>query len=418
MAQGTALEPLLSGKLRRTLGPVFETRVRRTIHPLARKDFAVDLTVDKGSVDTGRDSLPLCEVELELKRGDRSQMFDVARTLMEAVPAQLTLKSKAERGYDLVAGTVVSPVKAEPVHLAPGMSTGEAFRIVAYSCLRHLLANEPAMLHGDAEGLHQMRVALRRLRAAISLFSDILDGEQAEMVKAGLKWITSQLGPARELDVFLASVVDPACKERAPPYGVPEIEGDLARKCREAHAHAEDAVRSSRFRILILDTAAWIDGGEWSDDDLARARGGRRIELSAAEQLQRRCDMIRKKGKRLSELDARSRHKLRIQAKKVRYACEFFADLFPGKKAAKRRAAFLGALRDLQDRLGELNDIEVHEGLTLDLAKKDERGREGGRRRAFAAGLLSGREDARLASVLEGANAAYEAFARIKPFWT
>ena len=75
----------------------------------------------------------------------------------------------------------------------------------------------------------------------------------------------------------------------------------------------------------------------------------------------RRFRKIRKQGKKLARLDARSRHKLRIQAKKVRYASEFFADLFPGKKASRRRAKFLSALERLQDCLGDLNDIAVHE---------------------------------------------------------
>src|SRR5499427_6342160 len=101
-AEGTVLEPLLTKKLRRGLKPVFETRVRRTVYPLADNGHAIALTVDQGTIDTGSRSLPLCEIELELERGDVAELFDVARELSHALPAQLALKSKSERGYELI----------------------------------------------------------------------------------------------------------------------------------------------------------------------------------------------------------------------------------------------------------------------------------------------------------------------------
>jgi len=120
----------------------------------------------------------------------------------------------------------------------------------------------------------------------------------------------------------------------------------------------------------------------------------------------------------LTRLDARRRHKLRIQAKKVRYASEFFAGLFPGKKASKRREKFLSALEDVQDCLGDLNDIAVHEDRITAIAdERRSRRRRGNPKRAFAAGLLTGREDARLDAVLENAIHAHAALAKIKPFW-
>jgi CHAD domain-containing protein len=121
----------------------------------------------------------------------------------------------------------------------------------------------------------------------------------------------------------------------------------------------------------------------------------------------------------LTRLDARRRHKLRIQAKKVRYASEFFAGLFPGKKASKRRDKFLSALEDVQDCLGDLNDIAVHEDRITAIADESRRSRRrrGNPKRAFAAGLLTGREDARLDAVMENATHAHAALAKIKPFW-
>jgi CHAD domain-containing protein len=150
-----------------------------------------------------------------------------------------------------------------------------------------------------------------------------------------------------------------------------------------------------------------------------RDRGEVAIEISAAEQLTRRFRKIRKRGKARARLDARRRHRLRIQAKKVRYAAEFFADLFPGRKAARRRRRFLSALETVQDDLGDLNDIAVHEDRITAIANEGGRSRRrrSSPKRAFAAGLLSGREDARLDAVLANAADACAALARVKPFW-
>jgi CHAD domain-containing protein len=151
-----------------------------------------------------------------------------------------------------------------------------------------------------------------------------------------------------------------------------------------------------------------------------RDRGEVAIEISAAEQLTRRFRKIRKRGKARARLDARRRHRLRIQAKKVRYAAEFFANLFPGKKAARRRKRFLSALEGVQDGLGDLNDIAVHEDLSEQLVDNKHVGgkrRRGGAKRAFAAGRLAGREEARIAPVLNEAEQAYATFSKAKLFW-
>ena len=118
LAQGTALEPLLSRKFCRQLKPVFETRVRRKTYPLTDGDSAIALTLDRGEIDTGDRSQPLCEIELELKRGHEAELFEVARELTHAVAGQLALKSKSERGYELLEGSEAAPVKAVPIDLS------------------------------------------------------------------------------------------------------------------------------------------------------------------------------------------------------------------------------------------------------------------------------------------------------------
>jgi CHAD domain-containing protein len=185
-------------------------------------------------------------------------------------------------------------------------------------------------------------------------------------------------------------------------------------------------VASARFRRLTLDAAAWVEIGDWTrrDDELGRTLRQRPAAAAAAGELRRRSKRIRKEGARLGGLDARQRHKLRIRTKKLRYACEFFTGAFPGKKASRRREKFIAKLRQLQDALGDLNDIVVHEGLAQRvIARTNGTGKPGPRRgrgakEAFAAGRLSGREEARFAPVMQIAEQAADGFARAAPFWS
>jgi triphosphatase len=416
LARGTALEPLVNDKLRRRLKPIFETRVKRTVYPLTNGESAIALTVDQGKIDTGTRSAPLCEIELELERGNEAKLFDVARGLTQALPVHLALKSKSERGYELLDDARDAPVKGAPVELCRGTNTRDGFKIIGRACLKQIVGNEPALLKGDPEGVHQMRVGLRRLRAALSLFADILTDTQTTAIKTELRWLAAELAPARQLEVLVRHVLAPLMKRQRRWEGVPWLSEELARDREDALARAKNAVGSARFRMLTLEIAAWLETGEWAkpQDDLVRDRGNIPIEVSAAEQLSRRWKKICRRGKAIVRLGARSRHKLRIQTKKVRYAAEFFGKLFSGQRSSKRREKFLLGLKHLQDSLGDLNDIVVHEDL---IATIGVRRRRSSRKRIFAAGLLAGREDARLDSALAAANAAYSEVAMIKPFW-
>jgi triphosphatase len=415
-AHGTALEDLLTGKLYRKLKPQFETSVRRTLFPLERDGAIIELALDEGTIDTGAASMRLCEIELELERGDKEHLFDVARLLARALPVQLALASKSERGYRLLDGAHGAPVKFAAVPLSPDMPTREAFREIGRACLRQIAGNEPAVLKDDAEGVHQMRVGLRRLRTAISLFSAILEDPQTENIKAELKWLTSELGPARELEVLIARVIKPVRQRRSGWDDIPRLSQQFAGQRVAALARAREAIGSERYRLLKIEVSAWLEIGEWlaPQDDLVRDRGELAVETFAAEQMSLRRRKLRKRAKSFAELDARRRHKLRIQAKKLRYATDFFGSLFSGKQSDKRRAKFLAALETVQDCLGDLNDIAVHENM---ISAVGMRHRPTSRKRAFAAGLLTGREEARVDAVMAAAQAALDRFAQAKPYW-
>ena len=422
LARDTGLESILSKKLQAKIKPLFETRVRRKVYPIESGGSDIELSIDKGTVVAGRQSSPICEVELELKRGDATELFKVARTLAEQVPIQLSVTSKSERGYELVNGSKPKAVGATPIAIAPAASCQAAFQTIARACLHQIVANQDLTRNGDPEGLHQTRVGLRRLRAAISLFGEMPLGPQSVTVKRELKWISGELGPARELDVFIKGVVNPATAGKSQQPGVATLTRNLRHRRSEAFGRARSAMESGRFRMLVLDIAAWIEAGDWTcpDDDHARANRDRPIAISAAAEMQRRRKKIMKRGKTLAELDPARLHRIRIQAKKLRYASEFFAVTFPSKKAVRRRKGFIAALQALQETLGDLNDISVHERLTERLADVQHNGgnrKSRGANKAFAAGRLSGREEARIAAILKDAERAYSRFIKARPFW-
>jgi triphosphatase len=421
-ARETALEPLLGKKLRRGLKPVFATRVERRVHPIRSNNAEIDLVVDKGKIEAGRRSSPLCEVELELRRGDEAELFKLARRLAEEVPIQLAVESKAERGYRLAAGDKFQAVKNAPVGLTPELDVHRAFQAIAGACLRQLAANVPTIRREDPEALHQGRVALRRLRTAVSLFSPMLADAQTAALKRELKWITGEFGPARELEVFLTHVVKPLADGKGRGPGLAVLTKDLRQKRKDAFQQALVAVDSARFRRLVVDTLAWIETGDWrhNGQDAARSLREQTIADAGGNELKRRWKKVLKNGKHVAKLDPERRHRLRIQAKKLRYAAEFMAAAFPGKKSTRLRKRFLSRLKELQDALGELNDIVVHEELVEGLAQTEGRHKRGqaSTRKAFAAGQLSGREESRMASVMKEAQRAYAGFAKVKPFWT
>ena len=421
-ARDTGLKPVLSKRTVRKLKPLFETSVHRTAYPLHEGDTKIELTLDEGRVAAGRKTSSFSEIELELKSGAPADLFKIARALGRDVPVYLSLRTKSARGYALIDGKDTAPIKALTVALDSDFTAGAALQGIARACLHQLVANYSLVRASEGEALHQTRIAVRRLRTALSLFAPMLADTQTQELNAQLRWLTGELNPARELDVFIAGVVKPMTKNGGNKPGLVALLKDLRKRRTQAYARVHSAISSFRFRDLVLTTAAWIEVGDWTTnaDELASAMRKRPIVETAIDELQRRRMKIRKHAKHVRKLSPRRRHKLRIQAKKVRYAAEFFATLFSRKKEEKRRNAFIAALERLQDALGELNDITVHEDLTVGLAQVlsvNGHANAGRPRKAFAAGQLAGYEQARMATVLRDAEGAARAFARAKPFW-
>jgi triphosphatase len=353
--------PALLGRerARTLLKPVFVTDIERTTWRFFTSTSEIELAVDVGQVAAPGAVQAIAEVELELKHGARRDLFTLARLLVEQQPLRIAVQSKSERGYLLARGEAMQSVTAAPLKLSKEARAGDAFGTIAHACLRHFRLNEPFLTDTRAsEPLHQARVAIRRLRSAMSLFQGIVaDGESAS--HAGwLRGFSSRLGDARNLDVFLAHLSE------AGEAGQPELMPNVEAARETAYDAVLQTLGSTDFIVHMLQFVAWIECGAWrGGDDAARP-----LEKTAKALLRRRWQKVKKAGKGFEGLTSDQRHSLRIKAKKLRYACEFFSGLFDDKAEQKRRKPFLTTLEQLQTFLGELNDIETGDTLVGRLA--------------------------------------------------
>ncbi len=406
LAAGTPLESLLDERAREALHPVFQTRIERDAYRVDSNSSEIEVAFDRGEIEAAQRWSPVHEVELELKHGNPGELFRLARSLSAYAPLTLAVKTKAERGYELAAGAAPGAEKAAELDLDRGMTCREAFRAIGQNCLRQVIVNAPAVCGGEATGLHQMRIGLRRLRAAIAAFSKLVADSERDRIKAELKWMTNTLGPARDLDVFEAEVLQPGNGGEGGDASLAATRRVFDQSRAEAYGAAVAAIGSERYRNLLLDAAEWIEAGAWTVDASLRGRRERSAEEHAVKMLGRVRKRIKAEGAKLRKLDVKQRHRIRIKAKNLRYAVEFFAGLFPGAENAKRREAALSALKDLQDELGALNDLAQREALIANGPGLGEQAKT----------LLTSKE-ANIDRLLGRAQAAHARFAEVKPFW-
>ncbi|WP_299437572.1 CYTH and CHAD domain-containing protein [uncultured Rhodospira sp.] len=402
--RAAGLDAALAGVTDAALRPRFSTEIRRTEVPISNGSSRVLLALDRGTVRGDGRALPIHEVELELAEGTPADLYALALRIAEAVPVRLESQSKAARGHDLTVGAAApTPVKGKAPDLSPEMTVAEAFQAIASGCLAQIDANARPLLDGrDGEAVHQMRVATRRLRSAMTTFRALVAGPDLEAVKTELRWLMGALGPARDADVFLTDILDPVRTCFRGDSGLDSLRRLFADRRDARIEDAVAAVADPRFARLLLRIGAWIEGGDWLT---AADRPGRDAPVTdfARAMLARRWRKVAKPARRFDRLSEAKRHRLRIQVKKLRYTAEFFASLF-NRKAVK---GLLGALSDLQDELGALNDVAVATAVLHDTLAEQRTGDDiaAATERAWAAGLVAGwhRRDAadRLADAAE-----------------
>lgn len=342
------------------LQPVFVTDFRRTSRLLDFTgrfgDATISADLDSGEIHSGNRKAAISELELELKAGSPAALYDLAHAINEQVPLRIEHRGKALRAAELLVPQPLRAVRGWKPALAQGSRVNESAVAILKACQSQIAANEFPILHSmDPEGPHQMRVAARRLRAALGMFRAFADRPLTDSVRAEAKWLARSLGEAREWDVYIADLHAPV--EAALGTDIPALKDlrALAQFRQEAgYRDARAAVASPRFTAFQLELGLLIETlshapGKGAFDHLSRS------EEFAASRLEKRYRKVRKKGRTALEGDSTARHELRLEMKKLRYAAEFFASLFDPKRA---KTVSKAAAR-LQDLLGYTNDYAV-----------------------------------------------------------
>lgn len=390
------------------LAPVFATEVDRTLILLGGEDWEIEVALDRGAVVAGERRDDICEMELELKKGRAAHLFQLATRVQDEVAARPLSLTKSERGYRLAAERPSGAVKAKAPTLLPGMKVGEAFQAIARACLDHLMVNEHCLLaSGAGEAVHQMRVAMRRLRSAIKVFKSVTTTPELARVKDDLRWLLAHLGPARDAEVFLKEIVEPVVAAHPDNAGLAALHAHWGRDRDAKLATAIAAVRSRRYAAMILNLGRWVETGGWMEGDGSHGRRlAEPVENFAARRIGKAVRrLIKEGGDTLSRLPPAEQHAVRILCKQVRYAGEFFASLVP-RKTTK---VYLAELAQLQDVLGNLNDIAVAG------PKLSGRGAEAGSARA--AGLVAGWHQARRTALLSEADKSWKRWRALPLPW-
>lgn len=316
-----------------------------------------------------------------------------------------------KRGYALYRGERAAPVKAKPAALTTGMSVNDAFKAVIWASLAHLQANERGMLEGaDPEYLHQMRVALRRLRSAFSVFAPLLPVAVIAPAAAELKWLAASLGPARDWDVFVTETLPRIQAKFGRHEALAAFGEQCTRLCRAAGRKARRAVASKRYQQLVLSLAGWLTAEAWLTqmDEAGRAALAAPVREFARSVLEERCNRVHKRGRKLVQLAPAELHRLRIAIKKFRYATDFFACLYEGKRARET----LKRLARLQDILGAINDAATVGNLVGEVVRG-----AAGRRIAETRGILLGWSRGRVATLRRELTSAWKLFRGTERFW-
>jgi CHAD domain-containing protein len=243
--------------------------------------------------------------------------------------------------------------KAKPITLAPSANIDDAIAIIATACRDHWQVNMAAAMAGEhPEGIHQVRVGLRRFRVLLSLVGDHIPEDQLTWLKAETKLLSDALGPARDLEVFLTELLAPLTRKAADDSEVAALLRVVRERRDKAHAIAAAALSAPRYRRFMARLNTWIEGRGWVAKDKKRTPSAQTFARTA---LNRRLAKLGERTKTIKTLSTAKLHRLRITIKKLRYGMEFFHSVLPDKRAAR----ISHDLKAMQEALGYVNDRDV-----------------------------------------------------------
>ncbi|MEF8708331.1 MAG: CHAD domain-containing protein [Candidatus Accumulibacter propinquus] len=337
------------------LVPLFTTDFTRNFWVVVpQAGTRIEVALDRGKIVAGERQEPICEVELELLEGEVAALFTAALSLQSDLPLHPEGASKAERGYRLASAEALVPVKATDVRLEMGMTSIAVFRSTAFSCLSQLQGNERGLRESNApEFIHQARVAMRRLRSAIRLWRPLLPEEYVNNFDPRWRTLANQLGDTRNWDVFITEILPPISKAFPDHSDLQRLVGQAMSHLAGCRKAAQEVMTSPTYSQLLLEfTAATVALEESKKPPLT---------VFAPRSLNKRAKRVAALALETRDSDPEARHALRVALKRLRYALEFFAPLFPARRLQRYHQSAAGLL----DLLGRMNDNVVAEQLAV-----------------------------------------------------
>lgn len=407
------LERLAAAQIESRLRPVFTTEFRRVTWLLEFEGCQIELAFDRGRIIAGAEETPVHELELELKSGKPAALFSLAESILDKIPVSLGLETKAARGYRLQSGLQAGAVKATPVSLPEGCDVGEAFTSVMAQYMALLRANEQAVIGSeDPEGIHQFRVTLRRLRSLVRAYRELMDELAYRHLADELRWLQSQFGPARDLDVFIGETMAPIHQRFTDLPALPALL-QVAEQRRQAARHqAHLTLQSARYVRLQLMIYRWLATGTWRRASATASLGGPAVDFAGR--------LLKKQHKRMRRLGQdgtvpeEQLHELRVAGKKMRYLGDAFRSLYKAKPVRKYHLH----LTALQDCLGALNDAFVADRLIGELVRELPAGSDlTGEELAYLRGIIAGWQGSRIEDGLSRFGHQWRDFKKADPYW-
>lgn len=346
------------------VAPLFVTDLDRTAYSISVGGGAtVEVAIDQGEIRAGDRREPVQELEIELKAGPPDALYAFVAAFHAELPLEIATESKAERGYRLAADRPPESRKAGPLELGKDITVADGVKAIVGHELAHLTANLAAI--DDIEGLHQVRVAIRRLRSALVLFEKHIEPHAAGRFEAALKRFGQILGDGRDWDVLVSDAIPRAERDGIDRRWLDLLANHAAPIRAQARATAKDLAAGGEFTGFILALAAWIETLDRTDNGALAKTPLTDIAPNLLSRLQRKA---MKRGRHIARLEGEALHALRKTLKKLRYGTDYLVSLYP-KKATKK---YRDACNDLQDVLGGINDAATAERLLARLGEGDD----------------------------------------------
>lgn len=396
--------PQLDQKIKKLLNTLqhhltlqFESHIERWISIFHFQNSKIRVDLDQGTIVYQDRTQAIFQLKFQLQSGTIQDFISFILPYIKRYQLYLDTQTKAQKGYLLAKGVTEYPAQNQSaLILNPNDSKIAALKKIILNCLAHLLPNTTAIASGqfNSQHVHQARVAIRRLRSALSTFGDWSNDINPSWAKQ-LTQLFRQLGTTRDLDVIRQELLPQLRKVAVPELKLDELK--LPESSSDNGRILLQLFQSSAFTNLILALFEFVH-------QATSKTAKKSIQKSAVKKISKFHRQIQTDAAHFLELDIAARHRTRKRLKKLRYSIDFIGSLY----AQKQVTHYLKILKPAQDALGQYNDLIVAEVIFQQLSKTDPQVSW------FALGWIAAQQQ----HLLKQSAHHLQVFTQAPPFWT